>query len=56
MVPEGTIPSVMFTGVIVNVPSLHVAAARLLTAGFGFTVTVTVKSAPVHVPETGVTV
>jgi len=55
-VPEGTIPSVKLTGVNVKIPPLHVDAVRLLTAGVGFTVTVTVKFGPVHDPATGVTV
>lgn len=55
-ISAGIIPSVPSTGIVVKVPSLHIAAVRLFTAGIGFTVIVTVKSEPVHGPDTGVTV
>jgi hypothetical protein len=56
IVPAGTIPLVPFTGVTVNVPELQIVAAISVIAGTGLTVTVTVKSGPVHDPDTGVTV
>ena len=54
--PAGTTPSVLFEGVMVKLPPLQIVVFWLLTAGFGFTVTVMVKSEPVQVPVTGVTV
>ena len=56
IVPAGTIPSVISTGDAVKLPALQIVAAILLTAGFGFTKTVTVKVVPVQLPVTGVTV
>jgi len=56
VVPAGTTPSAPFEGAMVNDPALHMVVVWLFIAGFGFTVIVTVKSVPVHVPVTGVTV
>ena len=56
VVPAGTMPLVLFTGVTVNPLPLQTIAVIGVMAGFGLTVTVTVKVAPVHVPVTGVTV
>jgi hypothetical protein len=50
------IPLVPFTGVIVKLLPLQIIAVMLLTDGVGFTVTVTVKLAPVQIPDAGVTV
>ena len=55
VVPAGTI-SVPLTGATVKAVALHIVAALPATAGRGFTVTVTVKFAPVQPPVTGVTV
>ena len=49
-------PFAISAGVIVKDPPLHIVAVRGLTAGLGLTVTITVKSGPVHVPNVGVTV
>ena len=58
VVPEGMIPSVPSTGLTVKLLPLQMAGVKLFTAGIGLTVTVTVKSFPVHGPsgDTGVTV
>ena len=60
VVPVGTILLVTaFTGVTVKGLALHVEVVCVLTNGFGFTVTVTVKVAPTQFPaspEVGVTV
>ena len=56
VVPAGTIPFVMFTGLTVKSTPLHMEAVISLIAGFGFTVTVTVNVAPGQLPEVGVTV
>jgi hypothetical protein len=55
-VPDGTIPFVTSTGAVVKLPALQIVAVIFKTAGTGFTRTVTVNVAPVHVPVTGVTV
>ena len=44
------------TGVTVNAVLLHEVAVIAVIEGFGFTVTITVKSLPVHPPDKGVTV
>jgi hypothetical protein len=49
-------PLVTSTGVTVKAAPLQADPVIAVTAGFGFTVTVTVKLAPVHVPDNGVTV
>jgi hypothetical protein len=49
-------PLVALAGVDVNVPSLQIVAVIAVTAGFGLTVTVTVKSDPTQLPDVGVTV
>ena len=54
--PAGTTPLVTFTGVDVKLPALQIVAVIAVIAGLGFTVTVTVKVAPVQLPEVGVTV
>ena len=56
VVPAGTTPLVPFTGVTVKAVPLQANAVILVIAGRGFTVTVTVNVAPVHVPKLGVTV
>ena len=45
-----------FTGVTVKPAALHGVAVMAVTAGFGLTVTVTVKVDPTQVPDVGVTV
>ena len=60
--PAGTAPFVPFTGVTVNGNELHTAGKAIIfvIAGFGFTVTITVKGSPTQLPnatdEVGVTV
>lgn len=56
VVPTGTIPLVILTGVTENPASLHTELIIGTIAGFGFTVTVTVKFVPVQLPAAGVTV
>lgn len=56
VMPGGTTPLVIFTGVIVNALSLQTIEETGVMAGLGFTVTSIVKSAPVQLPEVGVTV
>jgi hypothetical protein len=56
VVPEGTIPLVPFAGVTVKLVALQLVAVMAVTAGFGLTVTVTVKVDPVHDAVAGVTV
>jgi len=56
VVPAGTTPLVIFIGVEVNVPPLHIVAVMSVTEGIGLTVTVTVNVAPVQLPAVGVTV
>ncbi len=55
VVAAGTVPSVPFTGVAVNVAPLQTVAVISLITGIGLIVTVSVKAEPVHDPETGVT-
>jgi hypothetical protein len=47
--------SVPFTGVTENPTALHTVAVLAAIAGFGFTVIVTLKAAPVQVAVEGVT-
>ena len=56
MVPVGTTPFVTFTGVTVKELPLQIVAFIFVTAGIGFTATVTVNGTPVQVPKVGVTV
>src|SRR5450756_1817037 len=56
VVDAGTIPLVPSAGDDVKLLPLHIVAFILEMAGFGSTVTVTVKVAPVQVPDFGVTV
>ena len=56
VVLDGTIPLVELTGVTVKPVPPQVVAVIALISGFGFTVTVTVKVAPVQLPNNGVTV
>ena len=60
VVPVGTIPSVVFTGVKLNAFGLQVVVTVLLfIEGFAFTVTGTVKVEPAQLPaapDVGVTV
>jgi len=55
LVNSGTIPLVGFVGVTVNGTPLHVTVVIALTSGVGFNVTITVKAAPVQLPDNGVT-
>ena len=55
-VPAGTTPSVPLVGVNVNNTPLQVIVVIAVTLAVGLIVTVTAKLAPVHVPDTGVTV
>ena len=55
VVPEGTTPFVILTGASVKPSALQTLDIIGVIEGFGFTVTVTVKSGPVQLPETGVT-
>jgi hypothetical protein len=48
--------SVPLTGVTVNAAALHAVAVLAAIAGFGLTVIITVKIAPVQVAVAGVTV
>ena len=54
--PDGTTPLVPLAGVDVNPTALQAVLVMLVIAGVGLTVTVTVKVAPVQLPESGVTV
>jgi hypothetical protein len=56
VVPDGTIPFVLLTGVTVNVEPLQTEEVIAFIAGVGFTVTVTVNVLPVQLPDRGVTV
>jgi hypothetical protein len=53
-VPAGTMPSIRFVGVTVNVTPLHTIVLIALITAVGFNVTVTVKLDPVHTPVNGV--
>jgi len=55
-VPAGTIPFVPLVGVTVNNTPLQLTPVIAVTLGVGLIVTVTAKLAPIHVPDTGVTV
>ena len=55
-VPDGTMPFVPLVGVNVNNTPLQVIVVIAVTLATGLIVTVTAKLAPVHVPDTGVTV
>ena len=56
VVPEGTTPSVPFTGVEVKDMPVHTVLVSAVIEGVGLTVTVTVNEDPTHVPDVGVTV
>jgi hypothetical protein len=56
VVPGGTTPLVILAGVKVKVPPLHIVPVIPEIPGFGFTVTITVKSVPAQLPDVGVTV
>ena len=56
VVPAGTMPLIPFAGVEVKVASLQITFVIGVIAGTGLTVTITVKVAPVHIPDNGVTV
>ena len=56
VVPVGTMPSVAFVGVEVNVPELQIVAVIGFIDGFGLAVTTTVNVTPVHVFAVGVIV
>ena len=55
-VPAGTMPFVPLVGVTVNNTPLQLTPVIAVTLAVGLIVTVTAKLAPVHVPDTGVTV
>jgi hypothetical protein len=55
-VPAGTTPLIPLVGDDVNNTPLHVVDVIALIVAFGFTVTVKVNTAPVQLPEVGVTV
>ena len=55
-VPAGTTPFVPLVGVTVNNTPLQLTPVIAVTLATGLIVTVTAKLAPVHVPDTGVTV
>ena len=56
VVPAGTVPLVPLTGVTINPTPLQTVVVMAVINGCGLTVTVTVKVAPVQLPESGVTV
>ena len=56
VVPDGTIPLVMSKGDIVKDTPLQEAVAIGFTDATGLMVAVTVKLAPVHEPDVGITV
>ena len=56
VVPDGTTPLVLFTGVELKATPLHAVLVMAVMAGFGFTVTVNVNVVPVQLPDNGVTV
>jgi hypothetical protein len=56
VVPDGTTPFIPLTGVTEKPNVLHTAEVIAVMAGLGFTVTITVKFAPVQLPDIGVTV
>jgi hypothetical protein len=47
---------VILTGITVKATPLHIVDVIAVTAGLGFTVTITVKSVPMQLPDVGVTV
>ena len=55
-VPAGTIPLVLFIGVIVKEAPLQVVVVIALMAAKGLTVTLTVKALPLQLPDRVVTV
>ena len=56
VVPVGTTPFVVLTGVELKATPLQTVLVIAVIEGFGFTVTVNVKGVPAHVPVVGVTV
>jgi hypothetical protein len=54
-VANGTIPSLSFSGVTLNVTPLHVTVVKATISGVGFTYTVTVNILPTQVPDFGIT-
>ena len=56
IVPSGTIPLVILVGDIEKVFPLQILADRALTTAKGFTETMIVKTDPLQLPDTGVTV
>ena len=56
VVPAGTTPFVVFTGVELKATPLQTVLVIAVIAGDGFTVTVKVNGVPAHVPTVGVTV
>ena len=55
VVPAGTIPLVILTGVTVNAVPLHVIVVIAVIDATGSTLTVIEKILPVQLPDTGVT-
>ena len=55
VVPTGMIPFVPFVGLTVKLTPLHVVFVIAVTCASGFRFTVTENEAPVHDPDTGVT-
>jgi hypothetical protein len=51
----GTIPLAPLFGVTTNATPLHVTVVIAVTSGVGFKVTITVNTAPVQLPDNGVT-
>jgi len=56
VVPDGTVPFVPLEGVVVNNVPLHTVVLIAVTLACGFTVTVTLNTAPVQEPDLGVIV
>ena len=56
VVPDGTIPFVPFTGVILKNTPLHETPVIALITADGFTFTVTENTDPVQLPDNGVIV
>ena len=56
VVPVGTTPFVVLTGVELKATPLQTVLVIAVIAGDGFTVTVRVNGVPAHVPTVGVTV
>ena len=55
-VPDGTIPFVILVGVTLNATPLQLTVLIAVITAVGLIVTVTVKAAPVQLPDNGVIV